>query len=58
MATRTLNGIFAGFAFGYVVANAALVRVGVVADLFQATESRRIRVVFDFLADELSRSSR
>jgi hypothetical protein len=49
-----LNGIFAGFAFGYVlakvyvpgvaattaanvVANAGLVRIGVVADLFQAT---------------------
>ncbi|TMF43456.1 MAG: DUF4386 family protein, partial [Chloroflexi bacterium] len=50
-----LNGIFSGFAFGYVVtkvyapghaastaanvvANSGLVRIGVVADLFQGTE--------------------
>ncbi len=50
-----LNGIFAGFAFGYVISrvyvagdaattagkavrNSGLVRIGVVADLFQATE--------------------
>ena len=69
-----LNGVFAGFAFGYVLtkvyvpgnaattaanvlANSGLVRVGLLADLFQATEWVFLAMAFYLLLKHVNKSA-